>query len=606
MNPVYLQRFCIVVVLGAMFFSCNNGPTVAEQFNDNESYPELNEDTLIHYVQKRLSSQDDLFPCSRNFRWLDLLRIHYSISEYQSLLVMRWTTSSWDTLLALLEESESQGLDRRYYAHREIKDCLDSLQRIPKGAIPYALMADLELWGAHALVSIWHDIQWGRIDPVKLYGKYYHIPYQQASPEELLAIFLENNPIEKIRQSFLADSESKAMSHLLDSLRRMQMQKGEPDKIDFAGINRIDPGKKFEAFSAIARRMLLMGWIDSASFVLGDSNFYPVSFKPVMIDFQRSLALSDDGVVGGNTMEALNYTLTDYINDIRANFERKRWVRHLLDRPMIWVNIPDYRLQLYYPDSTKNMKICVGKARSYKYDLLLRQYASGQIKSKPSNHETPQVYSKVNHMVINPTWTVPLSIVKNEMLDKMRRDPGYLSRNHYQVINRKGEVISPYSVNWTSANVGAYTIRQTPGQHNALGQIKFMFANPFSVYMHDTPNQAAFGYSSRDVSHGCVRLEKPLDMAQFLCANNPGTLYDDLRIMLGYAPLDPERLKKFDPNDSTARIRPTSETKVIHLKNPVPVLFDYRTIFMDDKGSLKRRFDTYRKQRLLMEALQEV
>ena len=189
------------------------------------------------------------------------------------------------------------------------------------------------------------------------------------------------------------------------------------------------------------------------------------------------------------------------------------------------------------------------------------------------------------------------------MLGKMRTDPTYLQRNHY-VILRGSKVVSYDSVNWSKVNPSAYTIRQTPGPHNALGKIKFMFVNPFNVYLHDTPTQPPFDYPERDVSHGCVRLEQPLELARFLCEQDGRLDIDDLRIMLGYAPLDEERIKSYDASDSTAKVQRTTATRILHMSTGVPVLFDYRTIFGDETGRLFIRFDAYRKQEAIYKNLQ--
>lgn len=582
------------------FQSCDQKATVLDEVISQVTI-EFEPDSLRKAMLVRFSDSSNSAPCIREFKYLSVLRLYYSASEYTNQLIRKWDSDHWDSLQSFMSLLPSQGLDERMYRFPLLEFLLDSFKS--DSGYDYALMAHIELLTSHALIELYHDLYSGRLVPTEIFGRYYHIPHHELNDQEMLDLLNMANPISHLKSFFFTDTDAVRMASLRSELIQLRNSGFKWPLINFADLTRLDPGNTFAGFNLLGRRLLLEGLIDSSEYQLTDSNFYPRSAIPLVKRFQESRNLQNDGVIGTNTMEALNQTLLERIGDIDANFERKRWLRGLETVPMVKVNLPEYRLYMYEQDTIRSMKVCIGKQKVANYEQQLKSYLDGELSSKPKNHETPQVYSSINHMVLNPTWTVPQSIVKNEMLGKMRTDPTYLQRNHY-VILRESKVVSYDSVNWSKVNPSAYTIRQTPGPHNALGKIKFMFVNPFNVYLHDTPTQPPFDYPERDVSHGCVRLEQPLELARFLCEQDGRLDIDDLRIMLGYAPLDEERIKSYDASDSTAKVQRTTATRILHMSTGVPVLFDYRTIFGDETGRLFIRFDAYRKQEAIYKNLQ--
>jgi murein L,D-transpeptidase YcbB/YkuD len=188
----------------------------------------------------------------------------------------------------------------------------------------------------------------------------------------------------------------------------------------------------------------------------------------------------------------------------------------------------------------------------------------------------------------------------------MRRDTGYLKRNGYRVYYKKKELRSD-SIDWSkfSANKIPFRIVQDPSSDNSLGQIKFIFRNPFHIYLHDTPLKSKFRLSSRAVSHGCVRLERPIQFLEFVSQGITKYEYDDLRVMMSYQPVSEEYLKDWNPMDTTAKVQPTDETTTVFLQKPIPIYFTYRTIWVDENQSIQRRFDVYRKNKLIIDALNQ-
>jgi len=270
--------------------------------------------------------------------------------------------------------------------------------------------------------------------------------------------------------------------------------------------------------------------------------------------FQAESGLTVDGVVGPRTLFAMNgVSREDEIASIVANLERWRWMPRDLGAFHVIVNVPEFMVRVVDEGSVvHSTRVVVGT---------------------PKN-PTPTFSHVINHLVVNPFWHVPTSIVSNEMLPEIRQNPGdYFSRRGYQVLAQVGgrmRVIDPYSVNWWMVNPRAIRIRQVPGDFNALGRIKFMFPNQHSVYLHDTPSKSLFERDSRAFSHGCVRVENPLAFA-------------DAILPVAAPEWNSERLK---------RLYGGPEQR-IDLDHPIPVHLSYFTVWVGEDGELYRLHDIY-------------
>jgi murein L,D-transpeptidase YcbB/YkuD len=186
--------------------------------------------------------------------------------------------------------------------------------------------------------------------------------------------------------------------------------------------------------------------------------------------------------------------------------------------------------------------------------------------------QTPIFRSEMTYLVLNPTWTVPPTILAQDMLPAQRKDPGYLARKGLQVIDARGAVVPTSSIDWAHATPGnfKYALRQPPGPDNALGRVKFMFPNSYSVYLHDTPSRNLFEKSERAASSGCIRVENPLELAALLLEGQPG--WDRAAI---------------------DRVVAEGKTTTVKLAQPVPVLLTYWTAWVDRDGVLQLREDVY-------------
>mgnify|MGYP002620504861 CR=1 FL=1 len=292
--------------------------------------------------------------------------------------------------------------------------------------------------------------------------------------------------------------------------------------------------------------------------------------------------------------------------------ERLRW--HVIPQKgsaYIAVNIPDFTLNTFVDDTLAfHTRVCCGRTADPS-KASWRKKPNGLILAAKS--ETPLLYSKINYIVLNPEWNIPYDIIKNEYYQKLcKSNTAVVNREHlYIKDSRTGAYVKPETIDWTQVsrqNI-PYRLYQTSGRYNALGQVKFSFPNPESVYLHDTNNKGAFKRSVRALSHGCVRVENPFELAEVLYDYNS---FDTIRkeqisIIMGNEPTTKKGekyLEKLQEQDSIRyeklseydkqfyrKLMPTS----IHLKKQMPLYIEYFTCFVDDRDRMQYRNDIYYK-----------
>lgn len=270
--------------------------------------------------------------------------------------------------------------------------------------------------------------------------------------------------------------------------------------------------------------------------------------------FQEDHGLSVDGIVGPRTLLTLNgRSREEDIASIVANLERWRWMPRDLGNFHVLVNVPEFSVRTYHHGTvTHDTRVIVGTPRN----------------------PTPTFSHSISHLVVNPYWNVPTSILRNEMLPEIRANPyGYFARHGYEVMaNVGGQMrrIHPASVNWHVVNPRSVRVRQVPGSHNALGRIKFMFPNQHSVYLHDTPSKSLFSRDRRAFSHGCVRVQDPLEFA-------------DAILPIAAPEWNSSRLERLYGG----------QERRVNLDNPIPVHLTYFTTTIGADGELRHFEDLY-------------
>jgi L,D-transpeptidase YcbB len=282
-------------------------------------------------------------------------------------------------------------------------------------------------------------------------------------------------------------------------------------------------------------------------------------------NFQGRHGLKKDGIIGSQTLAALNVTPAQRIQQLKLNL--RRWQADTVGpaTPKVLINIPDFSLQLLNSDY-----ITVWQTR-----VIIGNQDKGLL--------TPLLTSKISYLVLNPTWNIPGSIIRREIIPIMKTDPQYLSRNNmilYRVQGAKKYQIPASSVNWHTADPEreGLMIIQSPGKDNALGQIKFIFDNPYHIYLHDTPVKSLFRDDIRTYSHGCVRVQYPETLAAYL--------------------LNPDWQK---PMPKPLKIKESAVERIVFLPRPIPIRIGYYTSWVNDQGAVQFRQDIYKLDKFLLD-----
>jgi len=309
-------------------------------------------------------------------------------------------------------------------------------------------------------------------------------------------------------------------------------------------------GMTDERVSDLRKRLIITGDLDS-ELTAENENLFDENVENAVKHFQFRHNLNQDGAVGKNTLERLNVPVDKRIDQIRINLERARWIEHKLPSDFLVVNIAGFNLR----------RLTNEEVVFYSPVIVGKRY-----------HESPIFKSKMQYFVINPTWTVPYSIATKETLPKLKKDPGYLADKNMVIMDRSGKILDPYSIDFSKYSRGnfPFTLRQEPGPNNALGQVKFIFPNSYSVYVHDTPNHNLFNREERAFSHGCIRLHKKWE----------------LLINLTGQP-DVWNMEKIN------EVLASGKTTTVHLPEPIDILILYWTAGADRHDNIYFDFDIY-------------
>jgi murein L,D-transpeptidase YcbB/YkuD len=293
----------------------------------------------------------------------------------------------------------------------------------------------------------------------------------------------------------------------------------------------------------------------------------PQLFDPDLADaverFQARHGLDADGIVGSQTIDAMNVPVESRIDQLKANLERTRWVFRDLEPRFLIVNIAGF--EAYVVDEkevTWKSRVQVGKPY----------------------RKTPVFKKEMTYLVLGPTWTVPPTILREDIIPKIKKDPGYLARNDMVLLDRSGKLVDISNVDLTaiSADNFPYTVRQEPGPKNALGRIKFMFPNKHFVYLHDTPSQSLFDRVERTTSSGCIRVEKPISLAAELLGDP--VEWSEARVE--------ERISE-------------ASNETVTLTDPIMVFLMYWTSVPDGDGDVKFFSDVYSRDQAVLDGLRQ-
>jgi murein L,D-transpeptidase YcbB/YkuD len=315
------------------------------------------------------------------------------------------------------------------------------------------------------------------------------------------------------------------------------------------------PGDAYPGVPRLARLLRLVGDLPGDANVPVDPPVYAGALVEAVKNFQRRHGRDANGRIDALTLADLNVPLSRRVRQMQLTLERWRWMPDSYQKAPIVVNIPEFRLRAYDKDFKigVTMNVVVGKAYG--------------------GHNTPVFTDTMQYVVFRPYWEVPPSIIHGEMIPHIVRDPGYLASKGFEVVDSRQNVVAAGAVTpevLAQLRAGKLFIRQKPGPKDALGLVKFVFPNSYNVYMHDTPSTEFFAKSRRDFSHGCVRLERPAELAAWVLRDNPGWTPDRIRAAM---------------NGTT--------TQQVNLTHPIPVLILYGTVIVLDDGVVHFYDDIY-------------
>jgi murein L,D-transpeptidase YcbB/YkuD len=520
-------------------------------------YPDFKEKTLSDSL--RIFLTDTAFT-DTNSVYATAIDSFYRINNYQPV----WTKNIFenphlDTLLSYIQRVADHGLNPEYFKKTIINNLLDSLKNGFQEKEPtdiYQSFRQLEYLLTKAYMAYATGLKYGFLSPAKLFPADYFIEIQSPDSAFYAGLFdAIDDP-----DAYLAGLQPTDTLYL--QLQKLLKQYESLQEVSFDSIV-FDPKKTKNYvlnqananFPLIAQRLMLTGELEQTD---RPDSVYATLTKELLAAvnvFRVNHSYPEDKELGEVTINALNRPLSYYYKTIQANLERYRWKRTTpASDKYIHVNVAALNLlavESGYAPLTMN--VCAGRA---------------------VKNQTPLLESEVSYMNLNPTWNVPASIIEKEVVGNVRKDPAYLKKQRMTIL--KGtKVINPATIDWKKINPKhfPYLIRQDSGDGNSLGRIKFMFNNSFSVYLHDTNLKSRFLYKDRAVSHGCVRVQKPMDLAFFCLTEKDSVYFDKLRTSIDLPPVSTEGKKLL----KQAKLGHIND--IVFLKTKVPLTIDYRTVY---------------------------
>jgi murein L,D-transpeptidase YcbB/YkuD len=419
-------------------------------------------------------------------------------------------------------------------------------------------LADLDLILSDAFFHLASHLERGKVDPIALEStwditrKPKKADYSALLEEGVSSVDIRRQ-LEKLYPDFVIYKRGREVIRSMDELRKSDTLSWKRVKID----KTIKVGDENSIIPILRDRLIFWGYL--SQYPVWDQKRYDSTMLKGVKEFQKNNGMEPDGAIGNLTGQALNYSPEDLIDKASVNLERLRWLPDtVINHEFILVNIANYELDyIHNLDTLFSARVIVGK-----------QY-----------HESPIFTADMSYIVFSPYWNIPNSIIKNEIIPSVRKNPNYLNQKNMEVITYSGKVVDPGSINWSSKSF-PYLIRQKPGGSNSLGLVKFMFPNRYSVYIHDTPSKALFTKEERALSHGCIRVQDPIKLASLLLKDNPEWTS-----------------KKID------EAMHQNVERIVNLEKKIPVVLLYLTFWADSNGKAYFRPDIYDRDQEVLELL---
>jgi len=598
------ERCCFVSICILMFLGCGNkSEPVKSPLSFDEKYKFVSAD-YERVLQNRFAAGDSSFRIpSSHFTYFDTLKYFYEQRAFQPMFIKSFDDNRlFNSLLSLIGKSYEHGIEPNVYDCELIKNeyakLLDSA--VENCAFRYRHLANLELLLSNAVLKYAYHLRYGVVDPSKIFADSYFIPGVDSAKKNLMEPLHAENILQYLQQIQPKSERYKKLQSALPFFTNLENH--EWRKI-YPFDKKLKIGEKTIQLKPIIERLASLGFADTAKIFRKEFDTYDSTIAKAVAKFQKANGLVDDGTIGSATVEKLNRSPKEYLEKIKLSLERFRWTNYPDSAKYLLVNIPDFYLRVIENKKEKfAVKICTGRKRPANYEARLKVYEKTKNwRSKPDDWQTPQLYGRITYLILNPTWTVPTSIIREEIYRKSVRDSNYLKKERFKVLLQGKEVdLAEVDLRRFSPNKIPYNFVQDPGAGNALGRIKFMFANKFDIYLHDTPTRAPFSAANRAVSHGCVRVEKPLLLADYVLNNNSKWTPDFVRIEIGQPPKDKTQIVEFNQRRTELRRNLSiGKTTQVNLEKSLPLFIDYFTAWIGDDGVANFRDDVYEKDELL-------
>ncbi|MEQ1545087.1 L,D-transpeptidase family protein [Methyloglobulus sp.] len=469
--------------------------------------------------------------------------------------------------LDLMANAATQGLIQENYDTETLRKKYSLALTLAPTAYRDLALYDTAL--SIAVLRFLHDLHYGRVNPQ---GINFNLLLREKKLTDLPALIRDSLALKTVPQlPLLVEPKLQQYQKLKFALATYRNIAAKLPAFNFIVKGKLRPGEHHPQLAELSQYLASVGDLpeDSSINTTEKSPKYTANIVAGVKKFQLRHGQLADGTIGPSTAAAINEPLAQRVKQIELAMERLRWLPELSVGRSIIVNIPAF--QLWAIDdignavaNITNMRVVVGKALK---------------------NQTPVLMAQMSFIEFMPYWNVPKTILKDEILPKLIRNPGYLSSQNMEVVSSFGNSAKPVSLNSDAIEKlkrGVYRVRQRPGNRNSLGKVKFIFPNKDDVYLHDTPANSLFSKSRRDFSHGCVRIENPKVLAEFALKNQGNWNADTIK-----------------------KAMRTQAMQHVVLKAPIPVLFFYTTSFVDQNNNLAFYQDIYGHDAVLLEALKK-
>jgi murein L,D-transpeptidase YcbB/YkuD len=476
-------------------------------------------------------SGPDMTPAERE-RLIDQVRRFYRGNNYQLIWIDGDRPSSrYRQLVHVLDAADDNGLPSALY-NAPVEDA-DGKTRIPAERAP-----ELDVRATARFFRYFLHLTGGRLDPHALESQWTLKPEKPELVAALTTAIGRNNLEQAVEELQPQSPQYTDLRKALARYRALAAKGGWPT---IPADTRLRPGEQSPVVRTLRDRLSAEG--DFTGLSENEQSEQSLVFDQALVEalkrFEERHRVKPDGLLDAETIAALNVSVAERIRAIDLALERWRWLPDPMPDRYLLVNVPDYRLDaMENGKSALSMRVVVGAP----------------------DKKTPIFADKMEYVIFSPYWNVPPDIARDETLPHVSKDPDYLARNNMEAVDASGQVIDPSSVDW-SGNTKGIRIRQRPGSGNALGGVKFVFPNNFNVYLHDTNAGALFERMERSLSHGCVRVEEPQKLAQYVLRDQPA----------------------WTPEQIQAAMQAGQE-KQVNLKMPIPVYILYMTAWVHDGG----------------------